>query len=749
MMMAKGQETLSGQISSPLEHQTIGRLPQEVNNYIIDHLWRHRHTLRACSLVCRAWKGRSQSHIHRSVTFMCARFDIKPELYSSPDVARHVRIVKAIMLPLPPANDPRLSFSEDSLEFFDRRQRHARDLWNILSRLTNLQTLELLPFKWMSWSVESMDICAKVFNHVTSLTIDGLFEDVEGFLSFLSLFPHLAKLELAGVKWTGRTLPTEQLSPRIQLELDSIPGANLRSLTFSGHALYNFSVLHDLTTKWFNELPKVGVKDMALKWIPWQSIDGLQVVLEALGPAVGHLEFRARYDDSPGDFNALQSFGIERSTNLRSVTLLSFSGTNYSSELDTHGEHWVHRLLTQTTTSPEFTSMEVQCDSSEWLITKPNFRLFDNALAQASLRDRLSDVSLNACSTVRLTGSVRQLTVTDILKLSHPTSIIVTMAPMKPSEIVTNSEEDVKPAERCKEFWFEDGNIILLAEETSFRVHKTFLSRHSTVFNDILNIPQTQDSLCTQVDGCPTIYLSDSKEDIHCMLSVLYDGGNKYFGCDVALPFSTVSSMLTIGMKYQIDKISQEAIRRLNFCFPTHLSNFIEQKVFLDGPSRSSDTPMVPIEMENKDAIQVIHLANMFDITSVLPTAYYACAQLSIDELVMAVEDQLWSLDMLRMCLNGRETLRKKDMSQLSTLFSREMSLNCENDCSEGMAELLQELQESGNLGGTNALSPSSAWFESWAQDHNICKNCIQHCMSDYERLREETWSELGNLFGI
>ncbi|KAL4246536.1 hypothetical protein ABKN59_009966 [Abortiporus biennis] len=132
---------------------------------------------------------------------------------------------------------------------------------------------------------------------------------------------------------------------------------------------------------------------------------------------------------------------------------------------------------------------------------------------------------------------------------------------------------------KCEEFWFDDGNIVLVARNTSFRVHKGFLRRQSPVFNDILNLPQSPDETSgAQIEACPIVQLSDSREDIHHMLSVLYDGGNKYFGSKTALPFATVSSMLTMGMKYQIDKLSQEAISRLNVCFPTDVLHFLESE---------------------------------------------------------------------------------------------------------------------------------------------------------------------------
>ncbi|KAI0790047.1 hypothetical protein C8Q75DRAFT_806691 [Abortiporus biennis] len=155
---------------------------------------------------------------------------------------------------------------------------------------------------------------------------------------------------------------------------------------------------------------------------------------------------------------------------------------------------------------------------------------------------------------------------------------------------------------KCEEFWFDDGNIVLVARNTSFRVHKGFLRRQSPVFNDI--------------------QLSDSREDIHHMLSVLYDGGNKYFGSKTA-PRSYFSTQRLLSDGW----------------------HFLESETFTDCRStededEDSDPPtFLPIEMIQKDVITVVRLATMFDLTNILPSAYYACAQMSPAVLIKALVD--------------------------------------------------------------------------------------------------------------
>ena len=74
---------------------------------------------------------------------------------------------------------------------------------------------------------------------------------------------------------------------------------------------------------------------------------------------------------------------------------------------------------------------------------------------------------------------------------------------------------------RDTEFWFEDGTIILIAQDIEFRVYKGFLASRFPVFSDMLSFPQPltaqgdlQEDQGSVPSPCPTVYLSgDSARD--------------------------------------------------------------------------------------------------------------------------------------------------------------------------------------------------------------------------------------------
>ena len=73
------------------------------------------------------------------------------------------------------------------------------------------------------------------------------------------------------------------------------------------------------------------------------------------------------------------------------------------------------------------------------------------------------------------------------------------------------------------ELWFDDGSVVLVAEITAFRVHRSILCRHSSVFMDIFSIPQPSDSDADNIEGCPVIRMHDSTEEFTHLLRACYD----------------------------------------------------------------------------------------------------------------------------------------------------------------------------------------------------------------------------------
>jgi hypothetical protein len=77
--------------------------------------------------------------------------------------------------------------------------------------------------------------------------------------------------------------------------------------------------------------------------------------------------------------------------------------------------------------------------------------------------------------------------------------------------------------QRCPDVWFEDGTVVLQAEDTVFRVYRGILSANSPVFNDMFTIPQPLE--VPEIEGCAVIQLYDSPTDLRHFLKAIHHAG--------------------------------------------------------------------------------------------------------------------------------------------------------------------------------------------------------------------------------
>ena len=72
----------------------------------------------------------------------------------------------------------------------------------------------------------------------------------------------------------------------------------------------------------------------------------------------------------------------------------------------------------------------------------------------------------------------------------------------------------------------EDGSIVLKAQNTYFRVHRSVLARNAAVFADMFQMPQPIEAGDDQVmvDGCLVLELADDPQELGHFLRALYDG---------------------------------------------------------------------------------------------------------------------------------------------------------------------------------------------------------------------------------
>jgi hypothetical protein len=74
--------------------------------------------------------------------------------------------------------------------------------------------------------------------------------------------------------------------------------------------------------------------------------------------------------------------------------------------------------------------------------------------------------------------------------------------------------------------WFDDGNVVLLAERIAFRVHRGVMARASEVMQTMFALPQPEPggSDTEFIDGCSVVPMYDDPTLLSVLVKALYDG---------------------------------------------------------------------------------------------------------------------------------------------------------------------------------------------------------------------------------
>lgn len=91
------------------------------------------------------------------------------------------------------------------------------------------------------------------------------------------------------------------------------------------------------------------------------------------------------------------------------------------------------------------------------------------------------------------------------------------------SDIPEKTDEVIPQTQLVSDLWFEDGGLIIQAEQSFFKIYKGILAARSSVFKAMLD----EDSGLTKncIDGCDLLQVPDSAADMTYLLRAIFDSG--------------------------------------------------------------------------------------------------------------------------------------------------------------------------------------------------------------------------------
>ncbi|TBU53872.1 hypothetical protein BD310DRAFT_128043 [Dichomitus squalens] len=314
------------------------------------------------------------------------------------------------------------------------------------------------------------------------------------------------------------------------------------------------------------------------------------------------------------------------------------------------------------------------------------------------------------------------------------------------------SVSETASLKRDEEFWFEDGNLILVAGDVEFRVYQGPLIAHSPVFNDMLSLPQPAEDSGRRTrhgeSSCPIIPLTDSPEDLRHFLRVFVSSSSgKIIRSGQHDPtFHEVSACVRLGHKYQVDGLVQRYVDLLR---KYYADNF-------DAWYRS--TLVRPPSFQAVHSIAVVNLARLTNTPSMLPTALMDCCTLGpeiVDGLVR--EDgtrETLPLDDLGRCFVGRAKMAQASARIAHLMFRPPVSAACRQPacCQRVLQRLLNEL---GNA--RDDVISCVDWYASWMvyvdgrdEDRELCMRCYKMLEGERpKKLQREVWMSLPAMMGV
>ncbi|KAF8802134.1 hypothetical protein BYT27DRAFT_7244823 [Phlegmacium glaucopus] len=299
---------------------------------------------------------------------------------------------------------------------------------------------------------------------------------------------------------------------------------------------------------------------------------------------------------------------------------------------------------------------------------------------------------------------------------------------------------------RSSNFWFEDGNIVLQAEHTQFRIHRSFLSMHSPIFRDMFACSKPENG--PTIDGCPLIHLPETSECLNNFVKLLYDSMKTYNRSGL-VSLSVLKTMLHFGRKYGIRKLRQEAVYCLTLEFPSTLQRW-SCHTFGNVIDGADDNPSTLL-------FEILYLAYEYSIPLIVPVLYLRICLCydakEIAEAFQSIEKKSPLINKLLInCLLGREDLHRSVSSlTLASLHGDKSSPDgCKTtqQCREKRSTLTTQIWNN------NVQFSLQFGMDSWkpwqvTYGEGLCSTCLESARVAHRKARVTNWKQLKTYFRL
>ncbi|TDL16685.1 hypothetical protein BD410DRAFT_795076 [Rickenella mellea] len=226
----------------------------------------------------------------------------------------------------------------------------------------------------------------------------------------------------------------------------------------------------------------------------------------------------------------------------------------------------------------------------------------------------------------------------------------------------------ISDRKRHPTLWFDDGNIILAATFSLFRVHRGLLSMNSPVFADMFSMPHPDaDSIENGFEGLPVVEITDTDVDFTHLLSFFYD--HRYYQGGTMTTFEKISGLLRTSTKYQMDNLRNEVISHLALAYPSTFEGYLK------AVDPNAAVPLFPPFLGQHFA--VVALARETGASVLLPAALWRSMCMTSQEILDGVVDSNGTRYMLspadvRRCILKKSQVYKR-LVRMENMFAAKL----------------------------------------------------------------------------
>ncbi|KAJ6458038.1 hypothetical protein C8R47DRAFT_1203294 [Mycena vitilis] len=287
---------------------------------------------------------------------------------------------------------------------------------------------------------------------------------------------------------------------------------------------------------------------------------------------------------------------------------------------------------------------------------------------------------------------------------------------------------------RVEHLWFSSETLVLRAEAKIFQVPKALLAARSSVFRDMVGLPQPPGNEMELYEGTPVVNLLDAASDVDAFLTAILDS-SFFMPAPEPLHLDALIGILRLAHKYDVPYLYLRALKRLSIRYEAQSAQqYLTRKhdhIIIGDRGRYL-----------RGWIALIQALTEVGALWLLPVAYYNICSMDQAFLLENVEGHE---TLILKCVGAQATLRKGTVAVVRLLLTPSSSLCTDREHCNNCR--LAAIEQYFSIIGAES-PPLRNWKAEW-EEIPFCSHCETVVRDNHDEVLREFWDAMPNIFGL